>query len=490
MNVANSNGVYLTPPDLAALTARLLVQKIPPVKNKIAVYDNSLGIGNLLLETYKIVAEKSENKTIKLYGQELDPKMERAAKRQMKSLGLETKHIKCADALLNDVQGSKRFDYVCINPPFGVPFNPDQIKNDHRFDVGIPKSKDSQLLFLLDAVNKLYRTGRCAAIMSGGSLSSAWAGDGSDLIRKYIIENDWLECIIKLPSDLFNGTSINTYLWLVDKNKDDDRIGTVQLIDASKCFHTINSDDCKTHILKEIDINEIYEMYIEKTDNNGCKSVIVKNDELTHKRVCVIFDDEEHYYSVPKGMPIGKFLRKEVLSKKPNAVIDTSKTVDLYSINFDMFFNDKTETFVKTLKDYAKLIQGYHFKSKDLVEDYQFPVVKISNIKNDQIDLTKSVGITQINHVVERYKIHQNDILIALSGTQQGKCCFVENEPSKPCYANQRVGIIRCFDSDNANAFYNIINSNLNDWISLKSSNNVVPNINANILKDMPIKLK
>ena len=116
--------------------------------------------------------------------------------------------------------------------------------------------------------------------------------------------------------------------------------------------------------------------------------------------------------------------------------------------------------------------------------------LKISNIKNDQIDLTKSVGITQINHVVERYKIHQNDILIALSGTQQGKCCFVENEPSKPCYANQRVGIIRCFDSDNANAFYNIINSNLNDWISLKSSNNVVPNINANILKDMPIKLK
>lgn len=490
MNVANSNGVYLTPPDLAALTARLLVQKIPPVKNKIAVYDNSLGIGNLLLETYKIVAEKSENKTIKLYGQELDPKMERAAKRQMKSLGLETKHIKCADALLNDVQGSKRFDYVCINPPFGVPFNPDQIKNDHRFDVGIPKSKDSQLLFLLDAVNKLYRTGRCAAIMSGGSLSSAWAGDGSDLIRKYIIENDWLECIIKLPSNLFNDTSINTFLWIIDKNKDEDRVGTVQLIDASECCHMIKSNDCKTSIFNEDDINDIYYTYRNKSGYDKCKSVIMSNADLVSKQICVVFDDKKHYYSILGGIETFKFLRTEVLPKKPNAVLDMSDTVISYTINFDTFFKEKPKIFTKTLKDYAKLIQGYHFKSKDLVEDYQFPVVKISNIKNGQIDLTRSVGILETNHVVERYKIHQNDILIALSGTQQGKCCFVENEPSKPCYANQRVGIIRCFDSDNANAFYNIINSNLNDWISLKSSNNVVPNINANILKDMPIKLK
>ena len=95
MNVANSNGVYLTPPDLAALTARLLVQKIPPVKNKIAVYDNSLGIGNLLLETYKIVAEKSENKTIKLYGQELDPKMERAAKTRARLTMREMRSGRC-----------------------------------------------------------------------------------------------------------------------------------------------------------------------------------------------------------------------------------------------------------------------------------------------------------------------------------------------------------------------------------------------------------
>lgn len=484
--MSDFNGEHLTPSDVSKLTAMLLVRDIPS-KQKIAIYDNSFGTGELLFSTYNRINKLNDTKTVKIYGQELNVHLERQAKRKAKSLGIETKHLKCSNTLKENIFQNKRFDYININPPYGCSFDSDIIKKDLRFEIGIPKSNDGQLLFLLDAIQKMYNTGRCCAILSGSALGSAWAEDGSDKIRKYIIENDWLECVVKLPKCLFHNTAINTYVWVINKSKNDDRRGMVQFIDAAKCYSHIKSESIKSNILTDDNINEIYNCYNSISSTENCKSVLLKNTDLIVQRLCIVFDNKEHFYDVPLSISAGAFLRKEILSINPNAYIDKSKTVKSYSVNFEGYFNPVDIYFKSMLKDYAELIQGYHFSSTDLVEDYLYPVIMISNI--DELGYSVDVGIRYSNDIVERYRIHKNDILIALSGSSMGKTCYVETEPSVPTYANQRVGIIRCFNENNSKALHNSIKNNIRKWIASNVNDEIIPNLNARNVLDFPVNM-
>lgn len=485
--MSNSNGEYLTPSDVSRLLAMLLVQDIPQ-KQKIAIYDNSFGNGELLFSTYNRINELNDTKTVKIYGQELNVNLERQAKRKAKNLELETKHLKCSNTLENDIFPKKRFDYICINPPYGCTFESEQIKKDHRFEIGIPKSNDSQLLFLLDAIQKMYNTGRCCAILSGSSLDSAWAEDGADKIRKYIIENDWLECIVKLPRNLFHNTAINIYIWVINRAKNDNRRGMVQFVDASEYCSHIESKDFKSNILSNDNINEIYNSYKSISSTENCRSVLLKNTDLIIQRLCIVFDKKEHFFDLPLSVSAGAFLRKKIFSINPNAYIDKLKTVKSYSINFEGYFNPADKCLKSMLKDYAELIQGYHFSSTDLIKDYLYPVIMISNI--DELGYSVDVGIRYSNNIVERYRIHKNDILIALSGSSMGKTCFVETEPFVPTYANQRVGIIRCYNENDSKSLHNSIKNNIREWITSNVNDEIIPNLNSKDVLDFPVEIE
>lgn len=158
--------------------------------------------------------------------------------------GGNAENMKQGDTLGDDQFDGYKFDYVISNPPFGIEWktSKDAVETEHRlgeagrFEPGLPAIGDGQMLFLLNGVAKLKDEGRMAIIQNGSSLFKGDAGSGESEIRGYLLEHDWLEAIVQLPNDLFYNTGIATYVWVVTKNKSEDRQGKVQLIDASKCF--------------------------------------------------------------------------------------------------------------------------------------------------------------------------------------------------------------------------------------------------------------
>ena len=147
------------------------------------------------------------------------------------------------DTLNADKFKGYTFDYIISNPPFGIDWKREaaDVEKEHklgdagRFGVGLPQKSDGQMLFLLNGIAKLKDTGRMAIIQNGSSLFTGDAGSGPSEIRRYIIENDWLDAIVQLPNDSFYNTGIATYVWIVSKNKPETHRERILLIDASKC---------------------------------------------------------------------------------------------------------------------------------------------------------------------------------------------------------------------------------------------------------------
>ena len=150
--------------------------------------------------------------------------------------------MKLGNTLSDDKFPNYKFDYIISNPPFGIEWKTAkrEVEAEHalgdngRFGVGLPKISDGQMLFDLNGIAKLKDDGKMAIIHNGSSLFTGAAESGESEIRRYMIENDWLDCIIQLSTDVFYNTGITTYIWIISKNKPLHRQGKVQLIDASK----------------------------------------------------------------------------------------------------------------------------------------------------------------------------------------------------------------------------------------------------------------
>lgn len=211
--------------------------------------------------------------------------------------------MKFGDTLSNDQFKDYHFDYIISNPPFGIDWKKEQAfvneeykkeSYDGRFGPGLPQISDGQLLFMLNGIKKLKNNGRMAIIQNGSSLFNGDAGSGPSEIRRYIIENDMLEAIVQLPTDLFYNTGIATYIWVVTKEKTNERIGNVQLIDASKCYQKRRknignkrvdlSDDCISLII------EAYNSFTDKVfskDGIEVESKVFENQYFGFTKVTV-----------------------------------------------------------------------------------------------------------------------------------------------------------------------------------------------------------
>ncbi|MCX6170169.1 MAG: class I SAM-dependent DNA methyltransferase [Ignavibacteriales bacterium] len=303
-------GEHFTPREVIHLMTHLLFlpvkKKLPPV---IMIYDPACGSGGMLTESENYLTDpdgpfKVKEDRINLYGKEVNGETYAICKSDMMIKGKDPAHIKFGSTLATDDFSSLRFDFMLSNPPYGKSWKADQ-KNiidegeviDPRFQISLknfrdewelvnatPRSSDGQLLFLMEMVNKMKRLSdsplgsRIASIHNGSSLFTGDAGSGESNIRRYIIENDWLEAIIQLPNNLFYNTGITTYIWIVSNNKAKNRKGKVQLIDASNMFEKLrNNLGQKNCRFSDAHIDEITEISLEMP-NSGVSKVFDNSD--------------------------------------------------------------------------------------------------------------------------------------------------------------------------------------------------------------------
>ena len=213
------------------------------------IYDMTMGTSQMLVCMEERLKQLDADLEMDSYGQEINPKTFAIAKADMIIKGGNANNMKCGNTLSNDLFSGYEFDYIISNPPYGVKWeNEKQAVMDEaargtagRFSVGTPGIEDGQMLFLLNGLAKLKETGRMAIIHSGSPLFAGDAGSGQSEIRRYLIENDYLEAIIQLPKDLFYNTGIATYIWVVTKSKAAERKGRIQLVDASQAFEKLRS---------------------------------------------------------------------------------------------------------------------------------------------------------------------------------------------------------------------------------------------------------
>lgn len=371
-------GAHFTARDIIYLMTDLLVaeeQDILINDNKVkTIYDMAMGTSQMLACMTERLHQLNKNVKVDCYGQELNPETYAIAKADMLIKGGEADNFKQGDTLDDDKFKGYTFDYIISNPPFGIDWKKQKkaienevSKGEHgRFPVGTPKISDGQMLFTLNGIAKLKDDGKMAIIQNGSPLFSGAAGSGESEIRRYIIENDYLEAIVQLPTDLFYNTGISTYIWLINKGKEGTiREGKVQLIDASNCY--INRRKNIGNKRKDLDeesrklILQAYSDFTNKEyseNNKTVESKIFDNDDFGFYRITiespevdenqVIVKDKKgnikadsnkrDYENVPLKEDIEKYFEREVLPYNENAWIDKKKTQVGYEIPFTRYF--------------------------------------------------------------------------------------------------------------------------------------------------------
>jgi len=356
-------GEHFTPRDVIELMIKIVFSTEKEMLSQQGIirtiYDPAMGTGGMinLAKNYVLDELLSGNKNkpdLKTYGQEINEQSYAIAKSESLITGENADNIRHGNTFTEDRFQNKHFHYQFANPPYGVTWSKDAdfIRNESanpsgRFYAGLPGTSDGQLLFLQHMISKMEREGGKIAVVTNGSpLFTGNAGSGESDIRKWIIENDWLDCIIALPKDLFYNTGINTYIWFINNNKPAHRKGKVQLINAN-----INEDKSKEvegfcrpekrslgNKRNKIESNHIeklgyYQITVEQPEYDA-KGNIVKDKKGERKADSKKRDKE----NIPLNKDIESYFQEEVLPHVPEAWIDYDKTRIGYEINFTKYF--------------------------------------------------------------------------------------------------------------------------------------------------------
>lgn len=261
------------------------------------VYDPAAGTGGMLAIAEQEMKALNERIRVELFGQELNPESFAICKSDMLVTGHNPENIAYGNTLTQDAHRGKRFHYMLSNPPYGVDWKKyaDPIRDeatdlgmDGRFGAGLPRISDGQLLFLQHMISKMRNDeqgSRIGIVMNGSPLFTGGAGSGESEIRRWMLENDWVEAIIALPTDLFYNTGIQTYVWLLTNRKEPARVGRVQLIDASgeRFWKPMRKSlGSKRREIPEEAIEEIARIYADMLNGNGDWSDVSKVFDTTH----------------------------------------------------------------------------------------------------------------------------------------------------------------------------------------------------------------
>lgn len=295
-------GEHFTPRDVVKLMTKLIfIENGVRLKKKDiikTIYDPACGTGGMLTSCKDFVTKMNESVDIVLFGQEINEEIYAICKADMLIKGENDENIKGPlSTLSKDQFKDMKFDFMISNPPYGRKWEQDEeevIKEaekgfEGRFGAGLPRINDGQLLFLQHMISKMKvkEKSRIAVITNGSPLFTGDAGQGESEIRKWMIENDFVEAIIALPDQLFYNTGIRTYVWVLTNEKPTERVDKIQLVDATSKFKSMRKSlGYKRHYLGEEDINEIIEYYY-KYDSKNENIKIFDNEEFGYTKVTV-----------------------------------------------------------------------------------------------------------------------------------------------------------------------------------------------------------
>lgn len=378
-------GAHFTSRDIIYLMTDLLIaeEKDTLIKTGVAktVYDQAMGTSQMLTCMEERLKALDAEADVRLFGQEVNQETYAIAKADMLIRGGNVENMRLGNTLSNDKFKGYTFDYVISNPPFGIDWKVEKkaveqeakLGDNGRFGVGLPHINDGQQLFDLNGLSKLKDTGRMAIIHNGSPLFTGDAGSGPCEIRKYIIENDWLEAIVQLPNDVFYNTGITTYIWIMTKNKAPHRRGKVQLIDASQMYEKRrrsigNKRNDITEECREV-VVRAYGEFLNKEYRLGdkvCESKIFDNEDFGYYKITIErplrlnfkIDDERivrlyeetAFKNLAKSKKKGESGVKEIEEgeKLQEEIIETLK-----SMKSDKVYRNRDE-FTKYLKDSFK----------------------------------------------------------------------------------------------------------------------------------------
>ncbi len=368
-------GAHFTSRDIIYLMTDLLLSGADMRRQEnVTVYDMTMGTSQMLSCMEERIHDINPEMEVTCFGQEFNPSTFAIAKADMMIRGGNPDNMRFGDTLSEDKFSGYSFRYIISNPPFGIDWKREQKEvekeaargEDGRFAPGLPKISDGQQLFVLNGLKKLEdKKGKMAIIQNGSPLFSGDAGSGPSNIRQYILESDWLECIVQLATDMFMNTGISTYIWILNKNKPAARAGRVQLIDASHCFTPRRkSIGTKRNDILDAERELILEAYKAFTDGvygdkSGvyCESKVFTTDEFGYNKIVVErpLRDENGEIVLKKGKPVAdstlrdtenvpltedidEYFAREVLPYAPDAWIDKTKTKVGYEIPMTRYF--------------------------------------------------------------------------------------------------------------------------------------------------------
>jgi len=268
----------------------------------ITILDQACGTGGMLSTGFNFIKRYNPTADIRLFGQEINPESYAMCMAEMLIKGQNAENIRYQDTMKADCFPDTKMRFVIENPPFGTAWGGKDAGEgveaavieehkkgfDGRFGVGLPSTSDMQLLFIQSAIDKMdNKLGRAAIIENGSPLFTGGTSSGESQIRRYLLEHDLIEAIIALPTDLFYNTGIATYIWVLSKNKRDERKGKIQLIDASGIYHKLRKalGNKKNEISPE-DRSVITRLYANFEENELCK--IYKNEEFMYREYAVM----------------------------------------------------------------------------------------------------------------------------------------------------------------------------------------------------------
>ncbi len=367
-------GEHYTPRDVIRLIVTLLFildNDILSVKGVVrSLYDPTAGTGGMLSIGDEYVTALNPTARMVLFGQELNPESYAICKADMLIKGQEVKNIVFGNTLSHDGHGDRRFTYMLANPPYGVDWKKvEQVVRKEqqekgyagRFGPGLPRVSDGSLLFVLHLCSKMEAEeeggSRIGIVLNGSPLFTGGAGSGESEIRRWLIEHDYLETLVALPTDMFYNTGIATYVWIITNVKKPERRGKVQLINAADFYQKMRKSlGSKRKELGAEDIARVKELYTAFAE--GEYSKIFDNEDLGYSTITVERPQRDERGEIvldKKGRPLADanlrdgenvplkedieaYFRREVLPHVPDAWIDRSKTKVGYEIPFNRYF--------------------------------------------------------------------------------------------------------------------------------------------------------
>ncbi len=443
-------GEHFTPRDVVELMADITFL---PVSDKIAdgsylVYDGACGTGGMLTiaeeRLYDLAKEHKKDLTINLYGQEINPETYAITKADMllKGEGAQAENVAYGSTLSSDGFPATNFDFMLSNPPYGKSWKTDMDRlggkgdiTDTRFVVShngetdykmIPRSSDGQMLFLANKISKMKHNtelgSRIVEVHNGSSLFTGDAGQGESNLRRYIIENDWLEAIIALPENMFYNTGIATFIWVVTNRKAPNRRGKVQLIDAtnlkSSLRKNLGNKNCEftPEIRKEI------------------SDMLLKFEATEQSK---IFDNREFGYykiTVERPLRLSVDLSKENIGKLTKICVEQDDNVvaKIVSIVAEKLNYEE-------VKDYNSFLKEVEAASDSL--NAKLPTKRLNFIKNN-LAVADETAEKVIKKIHKNGKIQENSLYGLFNAVIDGKDCIVEYEADTSLRDTEQIPLL------------------------------------------------